>query len=310
MISNSWADLSADHNLQTREAERRLWLTLSVAVGIAAMELVGGLIAQSLSLISDSGHVFTDVLAIGLSIFSIRLARRPHSARWSYGYHRAEIFAALANGSALIGVALLILYTAYLRFLQSVQVQGTLVLLLASIGLSGNLVMALVLFHGQNRMSLNVRGALLHVMGDALSSIGVIAGALVVIFTGYVPADSIVAALIGILIIASAYSLIRDSVNILGEATPRHLELEKVAITVEQVNGVKGIHDLHIWTISSGLYALSGHLIVDTDDLDEGLAIIREVSRRLRDTFGIEHVTLQLEKQVLQEIERPSGQLP
>lgn len=297
------------HNLQTREAERRLWLTISVAVGIAVMELVGGLIAHSLSLISDSGHVFTDILAIGLSIFSIRLARRPHSARWSYGYHRAEIFAALANGSALIGVALLILYTAYLRFLQPVQIQGPLVLLLASIGLVGNLVMALVLFHGKDRMSLNVRGALLHVMGDALSSVGVIIGGLVVIFSGYLLADSIVAAFIGILIIGSAYSLVRDSVNILGEATPRHLELEKIARTVEQVKGVRGIHDLHVWTISSGLYALSGHLIVDTDNLEEGAAIIREVSRKLRETFGIEHVTLQLERQVLQDIERPTGQL-
>ena len=295
--------------MQTREAERRLWLTISVAVGIAVMELVGGLIAHSLSLISDSGHVFTDILAIGLSIFSIRLARRPHSARWSYGYHRAEIFAALANGSALIGVALLILYTAYLRFLQPVQIQGPLVLLLASIGLVGNLVMALVLFHGKDRMSLNVRGALLHVMGDALSSVGVIIGGLVVIFSGYLLADSIVAAFIGILIIGSAYSLVRDSVNILGEATPRHLELEKIARTVEQVKGVGGIHDLHVWTISSGLYALSGHLIVDTDHLEEGAAIIREVSRKLRETFGIEHVTLQLERQVLQDIERPTGQL-
>ena len=297
------------HNLQTREAERRLWLTISVAVGIAVMELVGGLIAHSLSLISDSGHVFTDILAIGLSIFSIRLARRPHSARWSYGYHRAEIFAALANGSALIGVALLILYTAYLRFLQPVQIQGPLVLLLASIGLVGNLVMALVLFHGKDRMSLNVRGALLHVMGDALSSVGVIIGGLVVIFSGYLLADSIVAAFIGILIIGSAYGLVRDSVNILGEATPRHLELEKIARTVEQVKGVRGIHDLHVWTISSGLYALSGHLIVDTDNLEEGAAIIREVSRKLRETFGVEHVTLQLERQVLQDIERPTGQL-
>ena len=297
------------HNLQTREAERRLWLTISVAVGIAVMELVGGLIAHSLSLISDSGHVFTDILAIGLSIFSIRLARRPHSARWSYGYHRAEIFAALANGSALIGVALLILYTAYLRFLQPVQIQGPLVLLLASIGLVGNLVMALVLFHGKDRMSLNVRGALLHVMGDALSSVGVIIGGLVVIFSGYLLADSIVAAFIGILIIGSAYSLVRDSVNILGEATPRHLELEKIARTVELVKGVRGIHDLHVWTISSGLYALSGHLIVDTDNLEEGAAIIREVSRKLHETFGIEHVTLQLERQVLQDIERPTGQL-
>jgi len=301
--------LKDGHNLQTREAERRLWLTISVAVGIAVMELVGGLIAHSLSLISDSGHVFTDILAIGLSIFSIRLARRPHSARWSYGYHRAEIFAALANGSALIGVALLILYTAYLRFLQPVQIQGPLVLLLASIGLVGNLVMALVLFHGRDRMSLNVRGALLHVMGDALSSVGVIIGGLVVIFSGYLLADSIVAAFIGVLIIGSAYSLVRDSVNILGEATPRHLELEKIARTVEQVKGVRGIHDLHVWTISSGLYALSGHLIVDTDNLEEGAAIIREVSRKLRETFGIEHVTLQLERQVLQDIERPTGQL-
>ena len=302
--------MGGGHNVESNGVETRLWLTIGVAVAVSLVELVGGTLAHSLSLISDSGHVFTDILAIGVSIFGIRLARRPHSARWSFGYHRAEIFAALANGGVLFVVALLIISTAYLRALQPVPVQGTLTVLFASVGLAGNLVMALVLSHGgrdRHQKSLNLRGALFHVLGDALSSIGVIASGLIVVFTGYLLADPIVAVLISVLIVASGFSLVRDSVNILGEATPKHLKLETVARTVSQVEGVKGIHDLHIWTISSGLYALSGHLIVDTDNLEEGSRIIRDVSHRLADEFGIEHVTLQLERQVLQEIERPTG---
>ncbi len=291
--------------MPSQDIERKLELAVGLAIGIALMEFAGGTIARSLALVSDSGHVFTDVLSLGLSIFSMRMARRPHSAKWSYGYHRAEIFAALANGGVLFGVALLILYTAYQRVLQPVQVEGPLVLLLASVGLGGNLVMALILLRGRS-MSLNVRGAFLHVVSDGLSSVGVIIGSLLIIFTGYLFADSLVAVLISILIVVSAYSLVRDSVNILMEATPKHLELELVARAVGSVNGVKGIHDLHVWTISSGLYALSGHLIVDTGSVEQGSAIIREVSSKLKSMFGIEHVTLQLEQQTLQEIERPS----
>src|SRR5215831_2077980 len=160
--------------MSSEEAERRLELSVALAVGIALMELVGGTIARSLALVSDSGHVFTDILALGLSIFSIRVARRPHTAKWSFGYHRAEIFAAFANGGALFAVAILILYAGYLRLLEPVQVQGPLVLTLASIGLLGNLTMAAILLQSSQKMSLNVRGAFLHVVGDTLSSVSVI----------------------------------------------------------------------------------------------------------------------------------------
>ncbi len=293
--------------MSSEDAERRLEISVGLAIGIALMELVGGTIAHSLALVSDSGHVFTDILALGLSIFSVRVARKPHTAKWSFGYHRAEIFAAFANGGVLFAVAILILYTGYLRLLEPVQVQGPLVLVLASIGLLGNLAMAAILLQSRQKMSLNVRGAFLHVVGDAVSSVGVIISGLLVIFTPYLFADALVAVLISILIIFSSYTLIRDSVNVLMEATPRHLELEEVAKAATTVDGVRGIHDLHVWTISSGLLALSGHLEVDTDDLERGLAIIREVSAKLQKTYGIEHVTLQLERQKLQEIERPSN---
>lgn len=251
---------------------------------------------------SDSGHVLTDVFAILLSILTIRLARKPHTSRLTFGYHRAEIFAAFVNGSTLIIIALVILYEAYRRILQPPQVQGTLVVAVAFIGLLGNLAMARLLV-GSRKSSLNVRGAFLHVLGDTISSVGVIIGGIIVTFTNYTIIDPLIAILIGVLILRNAFGLVRESTDILMEATPRHLELDKVARTIQSVAGVIGVHDLHIWTITSGLYALSGHVTVRPETLEEGSQIIAAVSGKLREAFGIEHVTLQLEKETLEKLQ-------
>ncbi len=287
----------------SRDAERRLWLALAVSALIAIVEFTGGLFGQSLALMSDSGHVLTDVLAVGVGILTLRLGRMPHTSRRTFGYHRAEIFAALVNGSTLIAVALLIMYQAYVRLQlpQPLRVQGPLVLAVALIGLVGNLAMTGFLARTR-KTSLNVSGVFLHAVGDTLSSIAVIISSLVVIFTGYFAVDPIVAVLIGVLIMRSAYGLVRDSTNILLEATPKGLELERIAETIRSVDGVKGVHDLHVWTITSGLYALSGHVTVDSDTIKDGSIVIEKVAAKLKGSFGIEHVTLQMENETLEKL--------
>jgi len=292
----------------SKNAERRLWIALVISSTIVIIEFTGGFLGQSLALISDSGHVLTDVLAIGVSILTLRLGRRQHTARRTFGYHRAEIFAALINGSTLIAVALLIIYEAFLRLQQQTRVQGTLVLSLAALGLLGNLTTTGLLAR-PGKTSLNVRGVFLHAVGDTVSSIAVIISSLVVVFTGYSGLDPVAAVLIGILIMRSAYGLVRDSTNILLEATPKHLELESIARTIRSVEGVKGVHDLHVWTITSGLYALSGHVTLGSDKITEGSIIIEKVAAKLKESFGIEHVTLQMEKETLENIQHESSTL-
>ncbi len=277
-------------------------MTFGIASVVTVIELLGGISSHSLALLSDSGHVFTDVLTIGVSILTMRLARKPHSSTRTFGYHRAEILSALVNGSTLTFIAFLIIYEAYGRLLQPSQVAGSLVVLIALVGLAGNLAVAR-LFLKSWRSSLNVKAVFIHAIGDILSSSGVMIGGLVVTFTGYNRIDPAIAILIGILILRNAYGLVRESTEILLESTPKHLQLETVAKAILAVEGVNGIHDLHVWTITSGLYAVSGHITVKAETIDEGSRIISEVSSRLKNSFGIDHVTLQLERQTLEKIQ-------
>jgi len=294
--------MGLDLMLSSRAAERRLWIALGVALLIVAVEVAGGLLGQSLALLGDSAHVLTDVLTVGIAIMTLRLGRRRHSLLRRFGYHRAEIFAALVNGSTLIAVALVIIYQAYLRLLQPPRVQAPLVATVAAFGLLGNLVTA-GLLAPDRKTSLNVRGAFLHSLGDVLSSLAVIISSLIIILTGYNGVDPLVAGLIGILIVRGAYGLVRDSTNILLESTPKQFELEKVAKMIQNIHGVRGVHDLHVWTITSGLYAISGHLTVEADTIKEGAAIVDKVAAELKESFGIEHVTLQMEKESLEKIQ-------
>ncbi|HEV2120853.1 MAG TPA: cation diffusion facilitator family transporter [Candidatus Bathyarchaeia archaeon] len=294
--------MGLDPSISSRKVEKRLWIALIVSLVIAIVEFTGGFLGQSLALISDSGHVLTDVLAVGVGILTLRLGRKRHTARRTFGYHRAEIFAALINGSTLIAIAVIIIYEAFLRLQQPPAVQGPLVLVIASIGLLGNLSIAGLLSRSEGT-NLNVRGVFLHTLGDALSSVAVVVSSLIVILTGYQGIDPLAAAIIGVLIMLSAYRLVRDSTNILLEATPRQMNLETIAKTISSVDGVKGVHDLHVWTITSGLYALSGHITVDADMISDGSKILGKVASRLKESFGIEHVTLQVEKETLENIQ-------
>src|SRR6266487_1275826 len=276
--------MGTDLTLSSRAAERRLWIALSVSLLIVIVELFGGLLGQSLALLSDSAHVLTDVLTVGIAIMTLRLGRRRHTSRRTFGYHRAEIFAALVNGSTLIAVALVVIYQAYLRLLQPPRFLAPLVVTVAAFGLLGNLVTAGLL------------------APDRKTS-------LIIILTGYNGVDPLVAGLIGILIVRGAYGLVRDSTNILLESTPKQFELEKVAKMIQNIHGVRGVHDLHVWTITSGLYALSGHLTVEADTIKEGAAIVDKVAAEVKESFGIEHVTLQMEKESLEKIQREETRL-
>jgi cobalt-zinc-cadmium efflux system protein len=300
--------MGLDLLLSSKAAERRLWIALGVSLLIVTVEVVGGVLGRSLALLGDSAHVLTDVLTVGIAILTLRLGRMRHTPRRTFGYHRAEIFAALVNGSTLIGVALLIIYQAFQRLQQPPTVQGPLVLAVASVGLLGNLVMAGLLAPNR-KTSLNVKGAFLHALSDTLSSFAVIVSSLIIIFTGYNDVDPIVAALIGLLIIRSAYGLVRDSTNILLEATPKQFELGRIAETIRGVPGVRGVHDLHVWTITSGLYALSGHLTVEADTIIDGSTVVDRVAARLKESFGIDHVTLQMEKESLEKIQSEGSAL-
>jgi cobalt-zinc-cadmium efflux system protein len=295
--------MTLDLLLSSKDAERRLWVAFGVSLVIVSVEVVGGIVGRSLALLGDSAHLLTDVLTVGIAILTLRLGRMRHTPRRTFGYHRAEIFAALINGSTLIAVALVIVYQAFLRLQQPPTVQGSLVLTVAVIGLMGNLAMTRLLAPNR-KTSLNVRGAFLHALGDTLSSVAVIISSLIVILTGYNGIDPLIAALIGVLIIRSAYGLVRDSTNILLEATPKQFELGKIAEIIRSVEGVRGVHDLHVWTITSGLYALSGHITVDSDTIQSGSAIVEKVSAKLKELFGIGHVTLQVERENLERIQR------
>jgi cobalt-zinc-cadmium efflux system protein len=294
--------LGLDLSVSSRSAEKRLWIALIISSVIAIIEFTGGFLGQSLALVSDSGHVLTDVLSVGVGILTLRLGRRPHTAKRTFGYHRAEIFAALINGSVLIAAAFLIIFEAYIRLRQPPTVQGPLILAIASVGLVGNLTSAGLLSRSR-RTSLNVKGVFLHTIGDVLSSLAVIISSLIVIFTGYLGIDPLAAAIIGVMIMRNAYLLVRESTNILLEATPPQMRLETIAKTIRGVDGVRGVHDLHVWTITSGLYALSGHITVDIDSISRGSVIVEKIEDKLKESFGIEHVTLQVEKETLENIQ-------
>jgi len=300
--------MALDLLLSSKDAERRLWVALGVSLVIVSVEVVGGIVGRSLALLGDSAHLLTDVLTVGIAILTLRLGRMRHTPRRTFGYHRAEIFAALINGSTLIAVALVIIYQAILRLEQPPTVQGSLVLTVAVIGLIGNLAVTGLLAPNR-KTSLNVRGAFLHALGDTVSSVAVIFSSLIVILTGYNGIDPLIATLIGVLIIRSAYGLVRDSTNILLEATPKQFELGKIAETIRSIDGVKGVHDLHVWTITSGLYALSGHITVDSDTIQSGSAVVEKVSAKLKESFGIGHVTLQMERESLERIQRENTML-
>jgi cobalt-zinc-cadmium efflux system protein len=295
--------------------QRALAIVFVLITAFMVAEVVGGLITGSLALIADAGHMLSDSFSLGLALFAVWIAARPPTPNRSYGYKRAEILAALFNGATLVAVSLWIFFEAYRRLQDPPEILGGPMLVIATLGLVVNVVGVLILMRsgGEN---LNVQGALRHVLADMAGSVGAIAASLVIIFTGWHYADPLISVLIGLLVLGSSWTLLRDSVGILLEEAPRGLDVNEVGKKMVGVEGVEEVHDLHVWTITSGFPALSAHVLVGREE--DCHARRRDLEELLSREYGIEHTTLQVDHvgdhamnytrlQFLPRIEKPQG---
>jgi cobalt-zinc-cadmium efflux system protein len=249
---------------------------------------------------ADAGHMLTDVAALGLSAFALWFASRPATEAKTYGFYRVEILAALVNGVALSLISLLIFYRAYLRLANPPEVKSGLMLGIAVVGMIVNLLSAWLL-HRAHLSNLNVQGAFLHILGDAFSSIGAIAAGILMAAWHWYWADPLASVLVAIVILYNSWGLVRDAVDILLEGTPSHINLELVKKSLQQIPGVASLHDLHIWTLTSGIHALSCHVLVSAET--DKNRVLQEMSLRVKNSFKIEHTTIQLEEACLDQKE-------
>lgn len=271
-----------------------LFIALAITSIFLVVEVIGAYLSNSLALLADAAHMLTDVAALGLALFAMSLARRPTTAERTFGYLRAEILAALVNAVALIVMAIYIFWEAWQRLQDPPEVQSTTLLFVAIAGLCANIAAAWVLSRGGGHQhNLNTRGAFLHVLGDLLGSVAAIVAAIIIATTGWYAADPILSALIGALVVFSAWSLLRESVDVLLEAAPKGIVIADVRRAMEAVPGVEGVHDLHVWTVTSGFPALSAH--IETENIANWETCMTSLADLLRDKFGIVHVTLQPE---------------
>lgn len=276
------------------EAGQRLrWAVLLTSLILAA-EVVGGVFANSLALLSDAGHLFTDLVALGLSLFAVRLVQRPSDRRMTFGYHRVGILVALFNAVTLIGITGAIFVSAALRFRDPPEVEGGLTLAVAAVGLAANGVVMGLLWSRQ-RANLTVHSAFLHVIGDALGSLAVIVGGAVILATSWFWFDPAISVFIGLIIALGAWRILREGLSVLVEAAPAGLNVAELAAALTRVPGVCDVHDLHVWSIAPGIRALSCHVRMDDRPISEGDRILGRVNELLAARFAIAHSTIQME---------------
>ena len=280
------------HHQGSGNTRKRLAIVLVLTFTYMLAEVVGGFLTNSLALLSDAGHMFTDVAALALTMFALWFASRPVNPKKTYGYYRMEILAALANGVALVVISLLISYEAVQRIKSPPQVEGFELTLIAVGGLAINGISAWLLLAASEE-NLNMRGAFLHVISDALGSVGAIAAGLAIWLWGWTLADPVISIAMCLLIIFSAWQLIRESVNILLEGTPSHINIQALIQSMHEVSGVSDVHDLHVWTISSGKEALSAHVTLEAGASQR--ETLKSLQKGLQSRFINGHVTLQLE---------------
>lgn len=266
------------------------------------LEFVGGLVTNSLALLSDSGHMLSDASSLALSLVAFWFAAKPPSPRKTYGFYRFEILAALFNGVALFVIAGFIVWEACQRFYSPPEVSSLSMILIASVGLIANLLSALALVRqGDVKNNLNLRSAYLHVLGDALGSVGAVVAGIVMLAFGWYVADPIISVLVSLLILKSAWGVIKNTLHILMEGTPVTVNQEEVKATLTEIPGVMDVHDLHIWTITSGLDSLSCHLLIS--DGADSQTILQQAIRELEEQFKIHHTTIQIETSAIRHTE-------
>lgn len=293
---------------QSQSIERRFILSMSLTALILVAEVIGGLWTGSLALLSDAAHVFMDIFALALSFLALRLSARPADDRHTFGYHRLEVLAALVNGLTLVVIAIGIGWEAIDRWQAPQPIRSVEMLIIATIGMLVNILVALILgahSHADDhdhqpgrahRTDLNVRSAFLHVVGDAISSLGVILAAIIIALTGWLWVDPLASLLIAVLIFISAFRVTRSALHILIEGVPEGLSAQSVASAIQAIPGVADVHDLHIWNICSEHISLSAHITLQSDAASEGQSTLSTIRQRLHDQFSIEHTTLQLEE--------------
>ncbi|MGY1693754.1 MULTISPECIES: cation diffusion facilitator family transporter [unclassified Geodermatophilus] len=284
-----------DHGTAAGASRGRLAAVLLLTLAVLAAEVVGALVSGSLALLADAGHMATDALGIGLALGAVTLAQRPARGRRTFGWQRVEILAAVANGLLLAGVAVVVVVEAVRRIGDPPEIDPAVVLVVAAAGLLANLA-GLALLH-RRRGSLAVRGAHLELLGDALGSVAVLLAGAVVALTGWTPADTVAALLVAALVLPRAWTLLRESLDVLLEAAPRDVDLDAVRAHILRVEGVVGVHDLHAWTITSGLPVLSAHVVVTDEALAAGHGgrVLDALSGCLGDHFDVAHCTFQIE---------------
>jgi cobalt-zinc-cadmium efflux system protein len=281
-------------NELTQQTVRRLALSLIITLLFVFVEIGAGIFANSLALLTDAAHNFTDVLALALSWWALRLTSQPANRDKTYGYHRAGILAALANSTTLVVIALGIFYEAYHRFINPPEVQADVLIGVGAVAVVINVVTALLVRRGAEH-DLNIRSAFIHLMGDVLSTVGAVIAGVIIRFTDWNWLDPLASVLIGVLILWSAWSIVRESVDILMEGTPTDIDMDAMIRDISAVEGVRGVHDLHVWSITRGIRTLSAHLVTDDLPISEGASIQTGVNEVLYHNYNINHATLQLE---------------
>jgi cobalt-zinc-cadmium efflux system protein len=279
------------HNHSDSGSQRILLTVLALTAAFAAVEAAAGWISGSLALLGDAGHMLTDTVALGIGAFAAWLSRKPPSERHSYGLQRAEALGALLNVTFMLAIVATILYEAVERLRAPLPVNGPTVVIVAAIGLLINLSAAWLLHQGEQ--NLNVKGALLHVIGDLLGSVAALVAGLVIWWTGWTPIDPILSLFIGLLILVSSFKLLADVVHVLMEGVPRHLNLAEISAAMSETEGVCGVHDLHVWSIGSREYSLSAH--VNINELMDWHTVLDALNDTLNRRFGLRHTTLQPE---------------
>lgn len=274
----------------------RLLIALSITLTVMVVEIVGGVLADSLALVADAAHMATDAVGLGMALLAIHFANRPATGNRTFGYARAEILAALANCLLLLGVGGYVLYEAIQRFITPVGTEGGLTVVFGAVGLVANMISLTLLMRGQKE-SLNVRGAFLEVAADALGSLAVIISATIVLFTGWQAADPIASLVIGLMIVPRTVKLLRETLDVLLESAPKNVDMAEVRAHILALPGVEDVHDLHAWTITSGMPVLSAHVVVGSETLDSigNEKMLHDLQGCIGDHFDVEHCTFQLE---------------
>jgi cobalt-zinc-cadmium efflux system protein len=280
----------------TTSTGNKLKYSIILSITILVAELIGGLLSHSLALLSDAGHVFADVIALGLSWYGVRQAVRVSNSRMTFGYHRIGVIVAIANAVTIFIVAAIILYEAYNRFQQPPEVNGRLMIIIAAVGLTAN-VFVTAWLRREQKSNINIRSVFWHTLGDALASLGVIIGAVIILFTKAFWLDPLISVLISLIILWAAWSIFREGFRVILEATPGDVDVLAMINSLKQIPGVKDVHDVHVWSISPELRAMNGHVLVEDISTSAAAEIRANIEQVVREQYHVEHTTLQMECQ-------------